>query len=529
MLEPVTCKLCGKQSKQKCAGCLSVSYCSREHQKLDWSSHKNACCSFTINEVAGMGRCLTARREIRVGEVVLRERPLASGPPQVTGPVCLGCLNGLQGPGVDCPRCGWPMCSSACAASPGHRPECHWAQVKRKEKVKISNFTTPHPTYACITPLRLLYAKHTDSKLWAKISSLESHPEERKKDGKWEQERFAVAKLLRRFYKLEEEVTEDEILEICGIIQINGHEVPLSEPGTISLYWKGSLLEHNCRPNCSKSFTESGDLLIRAAVAISRGERLSICYTDALWGSPSRMIHLQQTKYFQCRCKRCSDVTEFGTYFSAISCTDSDCKGKLLPPSFFNLGSNWSCSKCSSSVDESRVTEVLSKVAVQLVEVDKKSATSCKNFLQSTRDLLPENHFQRVEVKLALVQLIGQSSGGLATVSDEWLTIKESLARELIALSALLFPAECRLRGVVYFELHAAVAERARREASRGGDTSVPEHLLETRNYLESSISQLKYEPQSLPEGKICKQGIQNLKDLDKLLQAMNVSTFSSL
>lgn len=102
--------------------------------------------------------------------------------------------------------------------------------------------------------------------------------------------------------------------------QINGHEVPLSEPGCISLFWKCSFLEHNCRPNCSKSFSDSGEVIVRASVVIKKGEHISISYTDPLWGTPSRLHHLLTTKYFTCRCQRCLDPTEFGTYFSAVVC-----------------------------------------------------------------------------------------------------------------------------------------------------------------------------------------------------------------
>ena len=39
-----SCIVCEKPSSLKCAGCVSVNYCSRECQKSDWKRHKLDCC-----------------------------------------------------------------------------------------------------------------------------------------------------------------------------------------------------------------------------------------------------------------------------------------------------------------------------------------------------------------------------------------------------------------------------------------------------------------------------------------------------
>lgn len=46
-------------------------------------------------------------------------------------------------------------------------------------------------------------------------------------------------------------------------------------------------------------------------------------YTNALWGTRERRAHLLSTKYFKCKCKRCSDATELGTNLSTIVCNVS--------------------------------------------------------------------------------------------------------------------------------------------------------------------------------------------------------------
>lgn len=105
-------------------------------------------------------------------------------------------------------------------------------------------------------------------------------------------------------------------------LQVNGHEVPLTEPPYVAIYNEASMLEHNCRPNCCKSFTSSGELLIIAAQQIEPGAHLTITYTDSLWSTPNRRHYLFETKFFACSCNRCSDPTEYGTYFSALKCAN---------------------------------------------------------------------------------------------------------------------------------------------------------------------------------------------------------------
>lgn len=109
----------------------------------------------------------------------------------------------------------------------------------------------------------------------------------------------------------------------------------------MAVYDSGSFFEHSCRANCSKSFTENGGIIIRAAFPISKGiyilsifyfinyknkkiiigEHLTICYTDPLWGVINRRHHLLRTKFFECTCQRCIDPTEFKTMFNALLCS----------------------------------------------------------------------------------------------------------------------------------------------------------------------------------------------------------------
>lgn len=88
-------------------------------------------------------------------------------------------------------------------------------------QVKIRTFVTPHRTYECITVIRCLYQKYNNPKLWEKIINLESHCNERRGSDKYESDRMIIAQFLHRFFKIKcEDFSEDEILKICGVIQV---------------------------------------------------------------------------------------------------------------------------------------------------------------------------------------------------------------------------------------------------------------------------------------------------------------------
>lgn len=164
----------------------------------------------------------------------------------------------------------------------------------------------------------------------------------RRGSAQWCNDREGVAKFIPRFFKCHGRWDEEEILKVAGIVQINGHEVPLTDPPFVAIYDLASLVEHSCAPNLTKSFTSKADLIFWAPNPIKKGEHLSICYSDALFGTANRQNHLLQTKMFRCDCPRCDDITEFGTYFSALRCDrTNECDGLLLPENSTQWDNEW--------------------------------------------------------------------------------------------------------------------------------------------------------------------------------------------
>ncbi|KAK9883483.1 hypothetical protein WA026_001657 [Henosepilachna vigintioctopunctata] len=422
------------------------------------------------------------------------------------------------------------MCSEMCQKNPSHLPECRYT-VQRGDKVSIRNFGIIHPFYQSVTVLRCLYQKQYLPDVWKKLDKLESHCEDRKDTPKFKSERVQVAQFIRKFFKLDQVFTEDDIMRVCGIILVNSHEVPLAEPPFVAIYEMCSMFEHRCKANCSKSFTKDGGILLVAGEDIQKGDHLSICYTDPLWGTLNRRQHLYETKFFWCTCSRCSDVTEFGTYFSALKCQEENCDGNILPKTFLQRmdntkDSNWHCNKCGKNISYFSVHDLLEKLGSDLAELPKNDANNIKQFLSSSSGYLHQNHFYLTEIRLALVQLIGQgnTSESMTEISEEDLELKAKTATQLLSLFDSIAPAERRLKGIVLFELHASLAEMGRRN---GEPDTMHRRLTEARRYLIDCIDTLKDEPSFLPEGQILKQAKLNLKSIDIVLQKIMESVTS--
>ena len=143
-------------------------------------------------------RHVVAARNIKAGEVVMKEAPLSYGPNDITKPICLGCCAPVTIKSPTCDICGFPMCSKECTNSKVHKEfECE-ALKKHGYKVDAStfNFGGVELTYAIISPIRtfMLREKHPD--LWNLTWMQMSHLDKRKKLNFWKTETEKIINLL---------------------------------------------------------------------------------------------------------------------------------------------------------------------------------------------------------------------------------------------------------------------------------------------------------------------------------------------
>lgn len=131
------------------------------------------------------------------------------------------------------------------------------------------------------------------------------------------------------------------------------------------IFYTACMMEHSCQPNCYFIFDHNNGFKISiiAGKIINKDEHLKIMYSNMLWGTTLRQEHLQMTKHFICKCDRCKDPTEFGTYINGLKCMGIDeisitsCKnGIQLPENPLNQNSDWKCNICPVKLNSDEVS-----------------------------------------------------------------------------------------------------------------------------------------------------------------------------
>lgn len=152
--------------------------------------------------------------------------------------------------------------------------------------------------------------------------------------------------------------------------------------------------------------------------------------------------------------------------------------------------------------------------------MDKENESNCIRFIEHYSKWLSPNHFFITDVKIALAQIIGAGLNGIQRVADDRLMLKAKSCKELIDLIEKLAPNEARILGLMKFELHSSYAEIGRR-ALQVKDSNCKAMLEESLAFCNETIRLLSNEPDSLPEGGICKQARINSSSLLTLIGGM--------
>lgn len=323
-------------------------------------------------------------------------------------PVCLGCYRPAD---VMCPcsGCGWPLCSSKCESSPLHRAECALMR-SRGYRAHITDPAKSAPNYVCITPLRVLLMPEEKRK---KILDLQSHLETRRNTPLYDLFRNNVVGFIRERLNLEDQFTEEQILEVCAILDTNTFEVqPLGGMKLRGIYPLAAMMAHDCRPNTRHVFDDKSSMLLYATVDIKRGEDVTTTYTNSLWGTLARRIHLRRSKCFDCVCARCSDPTELGLYLGAILCSRCN-KGHVVSTEPLQDAAPWRCDNCSHEVSAKQIDWGNQALKRELETLDKKGPHALEAFLEKYKSVLHSTNGHALQVKYALSQIYGNIEGYL--------------------------------------------------------------------------------------------------------------------
>ncbi|XP_042221391.1 SET domain-containing protein SmydA-8-like [Homarus americanus] len=440
-----TCGQCGAEASLRCGGCSNVHYCSREHQRQHWPKHKDECWPVAQAKDPQSGRYLVATRDLKEGQLVMREKPLILGPQAESFPVCLGCHSFITTDDHPrCPSCTWPLCSLSCAGTALHQAECS-ALATDTRKIGPPTSLIRTPRYDIILMLRCLLLRSSNPAGWELIKGMDSHAELREKD----EEPHHVAAIKYFTEVLDVDCDVDTARQVHGAIITNAINTYGAQGESLrGLYPTLYLMNHSCLPNVTLRSDIDRTLFVRTAVPIKKGEPILFSYlppTDPVW---RRQADLHSIYYFKCACVRCKDPTELGTYFSNPRCHNC-CEGFLEP--YEGPGAPWSCPGCGETRPEADIVQEAEDYVKELADKCTSFTEICK-VLDRITNTYHVNHF----TWLTAVQL------AMSTLSKEHtmqsLMLRRDLWRRLIHLYQRLEPGSTRRRGVSLY--NSAVVER---------------------------------------------------------------------
>jgi len=478
------CVVCGRLAKAACSGCKHIFYCTREHQRRDWSSHKENCKAFAklpyrVERSPVLGRFLAATKEIPEGELILQESPMVVGPRQLTKPVCLGCHQEIKSADemITCIRCNWPLCSRRCQDSPMHDPECR-ATKAAGSRIKVEVFGQTNMMYACITVLRTLALLDGPKKIWDDYTKFDSHLDERIKTPIYSKVNKEKVVFFIHHYLGIKRYSDLEILEACGKLDTNCFEIRQAGVNLRAMYRTACILSHDCTPNSRHTFAPDNSINVYTTRKLNKGDVISATYTNTLWPTSQRREHLYMSKFFWCSCARCRDPTELGSMLSAVRC--SRCKGfnddvqsndaqYLTSTNPLDTEATWRCSKCTNVQKATQIKSGNKSITNELSQVNRSNSDQLLTFLHKNEPILGRNNHNIVEAKYSLVSLLGNRAPyNLSDLSMELLQIKERFCRELLDVADCIEPGSSRWRGTLLLELQMAVVALAAGQAECG-------------------------------------------------------------
>ncbi|XP_043804022.1 SET domain-containing protein SmydA-8-like isoform X1 [Apis laboriosa] len=477
-----------------------------------------------------LGRYLQAAKDLRAGEVILREDPVAVGPMScMKDPICFECLSVLPDIEQDfhyiCSGCNVvTLCGFSCEERAYYHSTYECEIIKNNMELSIENTDT---LAAVLFVLRLWLLKQKDPELWKQVLSLESHLNKRRNTIVWEDREINIVNVLKSLnFVPENDPSVSEIIQqLCGILDVNSFE--LRSPGGMDglllrgLYLEASLMAHDCRGNVHVTADDNFHLTVYASIPIKEGDTIFFNYTSSLLGTTGRREYLRTGKYFECECDLCKDPYEMGSYMSCILCPR--CRqgyvGMQDPLTKFPYSKNtkWQCNKCKKIISGCLIKTSLSISKNLVDDVDEYNIKVMENLKEKLSKSLHKNHFLMLSLKQKLLNVYRQEVTG-PNPKRKVMRSMTYLCREMYDLLEIVEPGISRLKGIMLYEIHLPLALLANREynAREISPAELVKRLEEAGGFLKKSLTMLLLEPVDTPEGKLAKRALQELKSLNE-------------
>ncbi|ODN05996.1 Protein msta, isoform B [Orchesella cincta] len=388
------CALCRQVANNKCQSCLSVAYCSREHQKEHWKAHRPYCVLHEVVEDSVNGSYLVAKHNIKKGEAIFTEDPYFVTPfPQdenfellkfqplssenkdlrplgkytieeyvannLVLNVCLGCSMCLPSNYAPCVDCGWPTCGTCSQLYLHKQHECGYFKSKNIEYEECRRIAVIMPKFVGL--IRALLLRRQDPKRWGILyddTNNKVWTDRSNQDLKLRinAEYFYVT--LRQVFKFED-VTYSELGDVLRILELmtyygcmfNNQREKIRE--YCGVYRHASVIRHRCVANVVCFQTHPTSMHVIAATAIKKG--------DVLWRTvnfgPQILPETQRQRVSMiltnklCECLYCTDPTKREDNLSAILCLKCKRRGLenyMIPVDTMDIDTPWKCGKCGA-------------------------------------------------------------------------------------------------------------------------------------------------------------------------------------
>ncbi|EQC38788.1 hypothetical protein SDRG_03747 [Saprolegnia diclina VS20] len=311
--------------------------------------------------VAGRGFGALATVPIPAGTLVLRTTATASLPLDL-GATCAHCFAPAA---LRCARCKLlKYCSRNCQRADwsSHGPECKYLAPY------MASAAGPSPTPTVLLAARLHYSAIDPSDYATNLDAHAPDAIQRYRDMS-----ALVLQILGATNVADTLPSMHRLLLTFAMLNCNAFTVcsPEQVPLGIGFYPLAAAYNHACVPNCVATFC-GRDLYLRALRPISRGDELTIAYTELVAPTSVRRLELATSYFFHCDCVRCVVVQGSGSCWAkkehlleGCGCSRRGCAGCLEPDVD---GATSSCPICLTVIEHDNVTPRLVQRAIQAAD-----------------------------------------------------------------------------------------------------------------------------------------------------------------
>lgn len=465
--------------------------------------------------------------------MILKESPALIGPQLNGSMVCFNCCKNLRRIGyIFCPNCKTAIiCNPKCTGKNANTLllilshsieflgrfhndlECQQLKDSHLKGEDIVN------NEQIIFPLRILLLKFYNPEKWSHIMKLEPHMNFRRDTPIWRRHKIVVEDALKSLNLLnDQDVTEEIVQRICGILDVNTFEVrPLQTETSVvnpeveclrGLYLEAALMTHDCLSNTHLSVDSSFVMTVHASVDIPKGEIIYFNYANVLQGSFNRKQHLREGKYFECQCQRCKDPTELGSELSSLKCHKC-IRGTIRPAKPHEIKTNWECVRCKTIFAEGLIRLTVAEGKRLIQDVDLSNLKMMEELLEKLQRTFHPQHYLIMDMVQNLISQYGRS-----IPSKRNLARKVDLCNRLLKVLDKIEPGISRLRAITMYELQSTEIDLAHKEY-RDKEISINDlinRLIDAEGTLKTAAKYLLYEPQRSPEGHIAQNALSELK-----------------